>query len=136
MLVMALVQHQQRGRHKIEEEPPNVAKARAKAPLPWQREQAEVGRRAAKRQVCPRCAVEVYTGLDDDWMGFQVVVDVEPIGPEAEIWAALDGRPSYSLRPGSRGSELSWRDDYTIGRPSRHPVLLEHRCNHKKGDVR
>lgn len=84
-----------------------------------------VNRRQAKPGTCRRCGAPVLRGEDHDRIAAPATVNPEPVTRHAEVAAILTGRTSYNLIRGA----LHYREPtWTAGKPSRHPIHLDHTC--------
>lgn len=87
------------------------------------------GFRHARWQRCSKCDRITLHGMDADVLAGVVTVDPTPINRHQEIWCALHGRPTYSLRiDADRKITISDRPRYSLGLECRNPVVPEHQC--------
>jgi hypothetical protein len=84
--------------------------------------------RAVTLRLCPRCRAPVLTGLDAEWCAISTQCDPTPLTPLGEAVALLSGRQTYTLTPGRNRKELDYRDEWRIAKPTKNPVLAEHKC--------
>ena len=81
--------------------------------------------RRAADTICAPCWTYTLAGIDADVAGLPVAVDNFPLSRQGELLAVVAGRAVYALD--IRG-ELHRRDRWALRRPSKEPVLAEHRC--------
>ncbi|HET8581753.1 MAG TPA: hypothetical protein VFL65_00765 [Jatrophihabitans sp.] len=100
-------------------------------------EVAEAGRRAAKRDDCPRCGAPCLAGDDHDRVARHIRVDADPVDPVGEMLAILDGLATVDLvRAAGKGGaafHLHYREPWHVhsDRPARYTIHTEHRCTRK-----
>lgn len=78
---------------------------------------------------CPRCRLAVLAGLDADSAALEALAEILPVTRQAEVIAALTGRPVYNLAADHR---LYRRTDAAIKAghsPHGEPVVVGHICD-------
>lgn len=78
------------------------------------------------------CRAAVLKGLDDDRCALAVFLDVGEVDKVGEVLAILQGRRTYDLMPYNKGAFafcIRKRNAYYIGKPRRHSVVIEHKCD-------
>lgn len=78
---------------------------------------------------CPRCRLAVLAGLDADTAALEALAEILPVTRQAEVIAALTGRPVYNLSVERR---LYRRTDAAIKaghNPHGEPVVVGHICD-------
>jgi hypothetical protein len=92
-------------------------------------EQKSGGFRAARWRRCPKCDRITLHGMDADMAAGMATVDPTPLTRQQEIWCAIHGRQTYSLRiDPDRKIEINDRPRYSLGLECRNPVVPEHQC--------
>lgn len=91
----------------------------------WLHARIVANARKAKLTICP-CGSPVLAGLDDDRCAFTANADIRQLTPAGETaTTVLLQRATFELAV----HELWRRRDSEHGKPSRFPILPEHRCN-------
>lgn len=84
--------------------------------------------RKARLGRCPKCAAWTLRGVENDFAGLIAEADAAYLSWAGEIAAAtFEGRLTYAL---DRDGRLEYRDQGRRAKPSREPLLAEHRCAH------
>lgn len=85
----------------------------------------------AKATTCRRCGHPILTAIAGHVAGLTVRADPEPMTPQQELLALLDGRLTWHLITEALGTQrITWRDPTAIRagpKPDRH-VIADHRC--------
>lgn len=76
---------------------------------------------------CPRCGQQVLDAHSD---GLHIRADAQPLDPQAELAALLDGRLTYDMQPLGlpRKPYLMYRDAFRIGAERKWTVVGSHKC--------
>jgi hypothetical protein len=87
------------------------------------RERIAGQQRKAQLRPCPRCGIQILTGLDHDRTAAVANVDAQPIDSTHEVAVLGAGRHTYDLINQELWFREPWHRGNTVG-----PVHVSHQC--------
>lgn len=87
------------------------------------RERIAGQQRKAQLRPCPRCGVQILTGLDHDRTAAVATVDAQPLDPARETAVLGAGRHTYDLDNGELWFREPWHRDTISG-----SLHVSHQC--------